>query len=122
MQVHQSSEDYLETILMLRQEKGSVRSIDIVNKLNFSKPSVSVAMRNLRQNGHITMDESGYISLTPSGEAIASSILEKHKFITELLIRIGVPAERAQDEACRLEHNISQDTFEKVRSWVELHK
>lgn len=119
MHPHESSEDYLEAILMLRQEKGDVRSIDIVNKMNFSKPSVSVAMKHLREKGHITMEENGFIHLTPSGEAIAQDILSRHEFFTSMLKMMGVEEEIAYEEACMLEHDISKDTFEKMRSWME---
>lgn len=121
MHPHESAEDYLEAILMLQQEKGAVRSIDIVNKLNFSKPSVSVAMKHLREKNMILMDESGYITLTESGYAIASSILERHNFFVSVLEHIGVDKETAFEEACKLEHDISQGTFEKMKSWLEEH-
>lgn len=121
MHPHESAEDYLEAILMLQQEKGAVRSIDIVNKLNFSKPSVSVAMKHLREKNMILMDETGYITLTESGHAIASSILERHNFFVSVLEHIGVDKETAFEEACKLEHDISQGTFEKMKIWLEEH-
>ncbi len=121
MHPHESAEDYLEAILMLQQEKGSVRSIDVVKHLNYSKPSVSVAMKHLREKGHILMDETGYITLTESGRSIASSILERHNFFTSVLRHIGVDEETAFEEACKLEHDISQGTFEKMKAWLEEH-
>jgi len=119
MQIHESSEDYLENILMISEEKGSVRSIDIVNKMNFSKPSVSVAMKHLREEGKITMDENGFIELTQTGREIAEKIYTRHKLFKKLLISIGVDEETATEEACHLEHDISQDTFEKIQRFLK---
>lgn len=118
MKIHESAENYLETILVLSHRKQFVRSIDIVNELNFSKPSVSVAMKHLRENGHIVMDENGYITLTDTGSEIANRIFERHQLILALLIKIGVDPETAKEEACRIEHDISQDTFEKLKVWL----
>ncbi len=118
MKVHESAENYLETILVLSQRKQFVRSIDIVNELNFSKPSVSVAMKHLRESGHVIMDEDGYITLTETGNKIANSIYERHQVISALLMKLGVDAEIAKEEACRIEHDISQDTFEKIKNWL----
>lgn len=118
MRVHESAENYLETILILSQRKQFVRSIDIVNELNYSKPSVSVAMKHLRENGHIVMDEDGYITLTETGHEIAYNIYERHQVISDLLIKLGVEIEVAKEEACRIEHDISQDTFEKLKTWL----
>lgn len=122
MRVHESAENYLETILILSQRKQFVRSIDIVNELNFSKPSVSVAMKHLRENGHIVMDEDGYITLTSTGNEIANSIYERHQLISALLIKLGVETTVAMEEACRIEHDISQDTFEKLKCWLAKNK
>ena len=121
MQIHESAEDYLENILIVSEEKGSVRSIDIVNKMNFSKPSVSVAMKRLREEGKITVDENGFITLTETGREIAETIYARHKFFTKLLMTMGVDAETAAEEACHMEHDISQDTFEKMRRFVDEH-
>ncbi len=118
MRIHESAENYLETILVLSQRKQFVRSIDVVNELNFSKPSVSVAMKHLRENGHIVMDEDGYITLTVAGQEIAKSIYERHQLISALLVKLGVDSETAREEACRIEHDISQDTFEKLKIWL----
>lgn len=118
VRVQESAEDYLETILILHNRKGSVRSIDIVNEMNFSKPSVSVAMKNLREKGHILMNSDGLITLTESGMDIAQRIYERHLLISQLLMQIGVEAETAREEACRIEHDISQDTFDKIKEWI----
>lgn len=122
MRIHESAENYLETILILSRRKQFVRSIDIVNELNFSKPSVSVAMKHLRENGYIVMDEDGYITLTEAGNTIANSIYERHQVISALLIKLGVEDETAKEEACRIEHDISQDTFEKLKVWLLQNK
>ena len=119
MRIHESAENYLETILALSQKKQFVRSIDVVNEMNFSKPSVSVAMKHLREDGHIVMDENGYITLTDSGLEIANNIYERHKLLSDLLIKLGVEQEIAKEEACRIEHDISQDTFEKIKKWLK---
>lgn len=111
LSVHKSSEDYLEAILLIQQKRGCVRSIDIVNLLGFSKPSVSVAMKKLRENNYIIMDGEGYITLTDSGMEIAQKILEKHNFIAELLILLGVNESTAYEDSCKIEHDISEESF-----------
>lgn len=111
LSVHKSSEDYLEAILLIQQKRGCVRSIDIVNLLGFSKPSVSVAMKKLRKNNYIIMDGEGYITLTDSGMEIAQKILEKHNFIAELLISLGVNESTAYEDSCKIEHDISEESF-----------
>ena len=115
MKIHESAENYLETILMLQQRTGSVRSIDIANELEFSKPSVSVAMKNLRLNGYIEVDPSGQIHLLPEGQAIAEAVLEKHKLMTHFLIALGVSEEVAAEDACRIEHVLSNESFEAIK-------
>ena len=115
MKIQESAENYLETILMINERKGSVRSIDIVNELEFSKPSVSVAMKNLREHGYIAMDTDGYITLTEKGSEIAEKMYERHKFLSEGLIRLGVDPKIAVEDACRIEHVISQETFEALK-------
>ena len=115
MVIHESAEDYLETILMLQETRGHVRSIDIVNKLNYSKPSVSVAMKKLRENGYIVMDGEGFITLTENGLAIAENVYSRHKLISRFLREIGVDEKTAAAEACRIEHDLSQDTVDKLR-------
>ena len=105
MKIQQSAEDYLETILMLSYRKPMIRSIDVVNELGYSKPSVSVAMKNLRENGYISMDHEGYITLEPSGRKIAEMIYERHTLLTKLLVALDVPREVAVEDACRIEHD-----------------
>jgi len=121
MEIHKSAEDYLETILKLQRKQGQVRSIDIVGELHFSKPSVSVAMKKLRESGHVKMDENGLLTLTPEGEAIASRVLERHTLLTAMLTAVGVDPETAAAEACEVEHCISDSTFEKLKQYFEKH-
>ena len=118
MKIHESAENYLEAILMVKEEKGAVRSIDIVRHMDFSKPSVSRAMSLLRENGYITMDREGYIELTPSGYEIASRIYERHRLLTQWLIRLGVSPQVAADDACRLEHDMSAETCQKLKDHI----
>ena len=115
MNIHRSAEDYLEMILRLQETKGYVRAVDISNGLSVSKPSVSVAMRNLRENGYITVDKDNYIHLAEAGMAIAREIYERHRFLTEFLTYIGVDAETAEKDACRIEHDISASTFDAFK-------
>ena len=119
MKIHESAENYLETILMLTKKQPYVRSIDIANELNFSKPSVSVAMKNLRTSGHILVDDAGHITLTESGLEIASSILERHKVLSQMLINLGVDPEIATEDACRIEHVISAESFSAIKAHIE---
>ena len=116
MKILESAENYLESILMLGKEKNSVRAIDIVNHLGFSKPSVSIAMKQLETNGFITRDDDGFIHLTESGQEIAESVYERHDLLTRHLVSIGVSPETAEDDACRIEHYISQETFEAIKA------
>ena len=118
MKIQESAENYLETILLLQQRKGSVRSIDIANELEFSKPSVSVAMKNLRLNGYIEMDAAGLIRLLPPGLAIAEAVLEKHRLMTAFLIGLGVSPDVAAEDACRIEHVLSDECFEAIKNHV----
>lgn len=115
MKIHESAENYLETILMIKNKKGLVRSIDIANELKFSKPSVSVAMKNLRQNGYIDVDENGYITLLESGLEIAEKMYERHTTISDWLISLGVDSKTAVDDACKIEHIISNESFEAIK-------
>ena len=117
MKLLESAENYLEAILMVRKQKGSVRAIDIVNFLGFSKPSVSVAMKQLETNDYITRDQDGLISLTQSGEEIAEMIFERHEILTDLFVKIGVDQETARDDACKVEHDISEETFECIKKY-----
>lgn len=118
MNIHESAEDYLEAILKLREEHGMVRSIDIVRELGLSKPSISVAMRNLRENGYIQMDDDGYIALLPPGEEIAQRIYGRHKLLTQIFVRLGVDPKTAAADACKVEHDLSEETYEKIRAHV----
>ena len=111
----ESLEDYLETILMLQKSKGQVRSIDIANEMNFTKPSVSVAMKNLREKGYIMMDSTGYITLTEAGRRRAEDVLERHTILADLLMRIGVSKETALADACKVEHDLSEESFEAIK-------
>ena len=114
MKIHESAENYLETILMLKTQKGYVRSVDIAHELSFTKASVSVAMKAFREDGYITVDESGNISLTDKGMEIATRIYERHKVITQVLMLIGVSEKTASEDSCKIEHDISDETFEKI--------
>ena len=114
MRILESAEDYLEMILMLRNKNGYVRSVDIANGLGVTKPSVSVAMRKLRENGYIKFDEDLYITLTDAGYEIANRTLNRHKILTRLLTSIGVGEETAEDDACRIEHVISAESFDAI--------
>lgn len=115
LKVQESAENYLETILILQQRNGSVRSIDIANELEFSKPSVSVAMKNLRENGYIRVEEDGRILLTEQGTAIAEKVYERHTFLTRWLMELGVNADTAAQDACRIEHVISMESFDAIK-------
>jgi len=115
MNIYESAENYLEAILSLHERHGLVRSIDIANELHFSKPSVSVAMKKLRESGYIEMDKDGLISLLPSGEEIARRIYERHKLLTQFFIRLGVDPEVAAADACKVEHDLSEETFQKMK-------
>lgn len=119
MNIRESAENYLETILIIQERKGSVRSIDIANELNFSKPSVSVAMKNLRENGYISVDDNGFISLTRSGFEIADRMYERHRIISQYFMLLGVDPDTAVKDACRIEHIISIDSFEAIRKQYE---
>lgn len=115
MKIHESAENYLETILILGRRQPHVRSIDIAAELNFSKPSVSVAMKNLRENGYILVDKDGYITLTASGLHIAETIYERHTLISDWLITLGVDPKTAVEDACRIEHVISAESFAAIK-------
>lgn len=111
MALHQSGEDYLEAILVLQQEKGMVRSIDVAQHLDYSKPSVSRAVSILRSSGHITMRSDGCLELTEEGRRVAESIYDRHRFLTRWLTQLGVSPETAAEDACKIEHDISEETF-----------
>lgn len=118
MKIQESAENYLETILMIKNKKGAVRSIDIANELEFSKPSVSVAMKNLRENGYIDVDSSGYITLLDTGREIAEKMYERHTTISNWLMSLGVNPKTAVEDACRIEHIISAETFDAIKKLV----
>lgn len=115
MRILESSEDYLEAMLMMQERNGYVRSIDIANELNVTKPSVSYATKRLRQNGYITMDKDGLITLTESGMAIASRVYERHKTLSSFFMRLGVDEETALEDACKVEHDLSETTYEAIK-------
>lgn len=111
----ESLEDYLETILLLQKRMGHVRSIDIATEMNFSKPSVSVAMKNLREKGYISMADNGHIKLTEAGMQRATNVLERHTILSNWLISIGVSEEIAKQDACKVEHDLSEESFEAIK-------
>ena len=116
MKIHESAENYLETILILKKRLGQVRSIDIASELSFSKPSVSVAMKNLRLNGYIDVSKDGYITLLEKGQEIAERIYERHTLFSDWLTALGVSPEVAAEDACRIDHVISDETFEAFKA------
>lgn len=120
MKIQESAENYLETILILKNKNGAVRSIDIANELGFSKPSVSVAMKNLRENGYIEVDSSGYITLLDSGRKIAEKIYERHTTLSKWLVSLGVDDKTAAEDACRIEHIISSESFEAIKKIAKI--
>lgn len=115
MNIHESAEDYLEAILRLREEKGYARSVDIALLLGVTKPSVSFAMKKLRENKFIHMDEENHITLTEKGEEIALRVYDRHKTIKSFLMSLGVDEDTAREDACKIEHDISQESFEAIR-------
>ncbi len=119
MAIHQSGEDYLEAILTLQQKKGQVRSVDVAQELGYSKPSVSIAMKKLREQGYVRMDESGLLTLTEQGTLVARGVYERHTTIKKALVMIGVEEAEAAEEACKLEHAISDSTLEKLKAYME---
>ncbi len=122
MNINESAENYLETILILSKRLPVVRSVDIANELGFKKPSVSIAMKNLRLKEHIRVTDAGFIYLTESGKAIAESVYEKHEFLSGWLQSIGVCEETATEDACKIEHVISQTSFQAIKEYVSRHQ
>ncbi len=122
MTIYESAEDYLETILMIENEKGIVHSVDVAEDRGFSKASVSVAMKKLRENGYITMEKDGALKLLPPGREIAERIYARHEFLTNFFISIGVDEETAQNDACRIEHGLSDITFQKIKEHLAKQK
>lgn len=118
MKIMESAENYLETILELKKQNGQVRSIDIANALGFSKPSISYAMKQFRENGYILVDGGGYITLTEKGMDIATRVLERHTVLSNFLIALGVEAGTAMEDACKMEHDISEESFGKIKAWM----
>lgn len=121
MEILRASEDYLEAMLMMKEKHGYVRSIDVAEFLGVTKPSVSYATKRLRESGHITMDKDGLITLTDTGMAVASSMLDRHKTLTAFLIDIGVDKETAEADACKIEHDISQQTYDAICEHARQH-
>lgn len=118
MKIQESAENYLEAILILKQEKGAVRSVDVAHFLNFTKPSVSRAMSLLRERGQVAMDDEGFIELTQVGYEKAKSIEERHRLITKWLTVLGVSPQIAAEDACRIEHDISEETFQRLKEHI----
>mgnify|MGYP000053583870 FL=1 len=121
MQIHQSAEDYLETILMLTQRMGRVRSIDVVNELGYTKASVSIAMKKLRENGYIAVDGEGNLTLLEPGREIAERIYSRHRLLTHFFVQLGVDEDVAAEDACKAEHILSEQTLKKIREYALLH-
>lgn len=119
MNIYESAEDYLEAILILRERQGTVRSIDVVHQLALTKPSVSVAMKRFRENGYIQMDNDGFITLLPPGEEIAQRIYGRHKLLTQFLVKLGVSEEAAAADACKMEHDLSEESYQKIIEHVK---
>ena len=122
MTIHKSAEDYLETMLMLKQERGYIRSVDVADRLGVTKPSVSYATKRLRESGYISFDPAGMIVLLPPGQEIAARMLERHTLLTELLIGLGVSPKTAQEDACKVEHDLSEETFDAIRKHAKQYR
>ena len=119
MKIKESAENYLEAILMLSKQKGYVRSIDVANYLGFSKPSVSIAMKSFRTDGYVDVDSDGNITLSEKGMEIATKMCERHEIIARALISLGVSEATAYEDSCKIEHDISNESFEKIKSFLE---
>ena len=122
MKIKESAENYLETILILSKKNIAVRSIDIANEMNFTKASISIAMKRLREDGYINMDDDRMITLTPKGKDIASMVYERHQIIAKILIALGVDEATAYEDSCKIEHDLSQKSFEKIKEFYENYK
>ncbi len=122
MQIHESAENYLEAIYILTNTKDPVRSIDIVRYMNFSKPTVSIAMRSFREEGYIVIDENGFITLTEKGLKIAKRVYDRHQLLTDALIALGVSRENAEADACKIEHDISEETMLCIQKHMQMHQ
>ena len=121
MKIMESAENYLETILVLKSKNGCVRSIDVANELGFTKPSVSIAMKQLRENGYITVAEDGSLNLTEKGTSVAENVLERHNILAKALMAIGVDEETAYSDSCKIEHYISDQSIEKIKQHLIKH-
>lgn len=119
MVIRKSAEDYLEAMLMLKEEKGYIRSVDIADRLNVARPSVSYSVKNLKENGYLSMDKSGFITLSDTGMAIAEKIYTRHKVLTRFFISLGVDEITAREDACKVEHDLSDETFDALLKHVE---
>ena len=122
MNIHKSAEDYLEAMLMLKQERGYIRSVDVADKLGVTKPSVSYATKRLKESGYISFDPAGMIVLEAPGQEIAERMLERHNLLTELLIGLGVSPETARDDACKIEHDLSVESFDAIRAHAKNYR
>lgn len=122
MIIKESGEDYLEAILVLKKSKGLVRSIDVANELKVTKPSVSVAMKHFREEGYVVTDENGYLNLTEKGLKIAQNVYERHEIIAKALMALGVCKETALEDSCKIEHVISNESFEKLKEFLNKSK
>lgn len=120
MKIRKSAEDYLEAMLVMQERHGYIRSIDIATELNVTKPSVSYATKRLRENGYITMDKEGLITLTEMGLEIAESMYERHRLLTQFFVRLGIDETIAREDACKIEHDLSEETFQAIKNHVEL--
>lgn len=119
MNINESAENYLETILVLSKRMDYVRSIDVATELNFKKSSVSVAMKHLRENGYLTVEDGGHLVLTPSGIEIANAVLERHTILSNLLIKLGVNQQTAEEDACKVEHILSKESYEAIKEYAK---
>lgn len=119
MKIRKSAEDYLEAMLVMQERHGYIRSIDIATELNVTKPSVSYATKRLRENGYITMDKEGLITLTEKGLEIAESMYERHRLLTQFFVRLGINEDVAREDACKIEHDLSEETFQAIKNHVE---
>lgn len=122
MEILRASEDYLESMLMMKLKHGYIRSIDVAEHLGVTKPSVTYATRRLKESGHITMDKDGLITLTETGMAVAAKMLDRHKTLTAFLIALGVDAKTAEEDACKIEHDISQQTYDAICSHARANR
>lgn len=121
MQIKESAENYLETIFVLSQKHGSIRSIDVANEMGFTKASISIAMKRLREDEYIVVENDGAIYLTDKGKDIAARVYERHQLIAKILIALGVGEETAYEDSCKIEHDLSKESFEKIKEYYEKH-